>query len=115
MAAGSCPTQQAGVREPTVGHGAMRVPPSVTMKAELQVLAAATASACDRVRLEAGDGDSVSFQRWGEQPVTIMATSPASSRGRFAIIAALMIKGQPALLFSLKCVLVNAFLGEHLS
>ena len=68
------------------------------MKAELQVLAAATASACDRVRLEAGDGDSVNFQRWGEQPVTIMATSPASSRGRFAIIAALMIKGQPALL-----------------
>ena len=75
------------------------------MKAELQVLAAATASACDRVRLEAGDGDSVNFQRWGEQPVTIIATSPASSRGRFAInIAALMegdfttaSKGQPAL------------------
>ena len=54
------------------------------MKAELQVLAAATASACDRVRLEAGDGDSVNFQRWGEQPVTIIATSPASSRGRFS-------------------------------
>eukprot|EP00900_Chrysochromulina_parva_P014868 jgi/Chrpa1/23382/Chrysochromulina_OHIO_Genome00005490-RA len=81
----------------------MRVPPSVTMKAELQVLAAATASACDRVRLEAGDGDSVNFQRWGEQPVTIIATSPASSRGRFAInIAALMEgKGQPALSLSL--------------
>lgn len=102
MAAGSCPTQQAGVKEPTVGHGAMRVPPSVTMKAELQVLAAATASACDRVRLEAGDGDSVNFQRWGEQPVTIIATSPASSRGRFAInIAALMEGGQPALSLSL--------------
>lgn len=72
------------------------------MKAELQVLAAATASACDRVRLEAGDGDSVNFQRWGEQPVTIIATSPASSRGRFAInIAALMEEGQPALSLSL--------------
>ena len=64
------------------------------MKAELQVLAAATASACDRVRLEAGDGDSVNFQRWGEQPVTIIATSPASSRGRFVIsIAALISQG----------------------
>ena len=95
--AGACPTQQAGIREPTVGHGAMRVPPSVTMKAELLVLAAATASACARVRLEAGDGDSVNFQRWGEQPVTIIATSPASSRGRFVIsIAALILKGQPA-------------------
>lgn len=95
MAAGSCPTQQAGVSEPTVGHGAMRVPPSVTMKAELQVLAAATASACDRVRLEAGDGDSVNFQRWGEQPVTIIATSPASSRGRFAINIAALMEGGP--------------------
>ena len=67
------------------------------MKAELLVLAAATASACARVRLEAGDGDSVNFQRWGEQPVTIIATSPASSRGRFVIsIAALILKGQPA-------------------
>ena len=92
--AGACPTQQAGIREPTVGHGAMRVPPSVTMKAELLVLAAATASACARVRLEAGDGDSVNFQRWGEQPVTIIATSPASSRGRFVIsIAALISQG----------------------
>ena len=71
------------------------------MKAELLVLAAATASACARVRLEAGDGDSVNFQRWGEQPVTIIATSPASSRGRFVIsIAALILKGQPARSFS---------------
>jgi hypothetical protein len=65
------------------------------MKAELQVLAAATASACDRVRLEAGDGDSVNFQRWGEQPVTIIATSPASSRGRFAINIAALMEGGP--------------------
>ena len=64
------------------------------MKAELQVLAAATASACDRVRLEAGDGDSVNFQRWGEQPVTIIATSPASSRGRFAINIAALMEGK---------------------
>ena len=74
------------------------------MKAELLVLAAATASACARVRLEAGDGDSVNFQRWGEQPVTIIATSPASSRGRFVIsIAALILKGQPARSGPAKC------------
>jgi hypothetical protein len=75
VAAGSCPTQQAGVSEPTVGHGAMRVPPSVTMKAELQVLAAATASACDRVRLEAGDGDSVNFQSAAAGRLCVGATA----------------------------------------
>ena len=58
------------------------------MKAELLVLAATTASACARTRLEAGDSI---CQRWGEQPVAIATASAASSRGRFAMSIAALI------------------------